>query len=115
MERNIDQPLVAAGNHRTVEVEHDRDPAGCGGIRLSTTKPTQTQIEQFDIVNAESKPVLARLKALVDIDLPKFEKQLQDAGAPLIVTRVQQGPGGGNADDVDDDGRDIDGLAMGRQ
>ena len=76
-----------------------------GGIRLSATKPTQTQLDQYEIVSAEFKPVLAKLKALVDVELPKFEKQLEDAGAPLIVTRVQ-GFGGGNADVDDDDGTD---------
>ena len=68
-----------------------------GGIRLSTTKPTQTQIEQYDIVNAEFKPVLARLKALIDGELPKFEKQLEDAGAPIILGR-SPAPGASNAD-----------------
>lgn len=79
-----------------------------GGIRLSTVKPTQTQLEQYDIVSSEFKPVLAKLKALLDSELPKFEKQLEDAGAPLIVTRVQ-GPGGSNAD-VDEDEEGTGGL-----
>ncbi len=57
------------------------------GIRLSTVKPTQTQIEQYDIASSEFKPVLARLKALVDGELPKFEKVLEDSGAPLILIR----------------------------
>ena len=73
-----------------------------GGIRLSTTKPTQTQLDQYEIVSAEFKPVLEKLKALVDGTLPKFEKQLEDAGAPLILTRSPN-QGGGNAD-LDDDG-----------
>jgi photosystem II stability/assembly factor-like uncharacterized protein len=53
-------------------------------IRLSTSKPSQTQIDQFDLSNAEFQPVLARLRKLVETDLPAFEKTLAAAGAPLV-------------------------------
>ena len=75
------------------------------GIRLSTVKPTQTQIEQYDIASTEFKPVLARLKALVDGELPKFEKVLEDAGAPLILIRGPlPNPSNGEDDEGDGDG-----------
>ena len=61
-----------------------------GTIRLSTVKPTQTQLEQYDVSVAEFKPVLARLKTLVEIDLPRFEKVLEEAGAPLTPGRLPQ-------------------------
>lgn len=61
-----------------------------GTIRLSTIKPTQTQIEQFELSNAEFKPVLARLKKLVEVDLPAFETLLEAAGAPLTPGRLPQ-------------------------
>ena len=75
-----------------------------GGIRLATVKPTQTQVEQYDIASSEFKPVQAKLKTLVDVDLPKFEKQLEDAGAPLVLTRGPL-PASTN-EDVDEDGGD---------
>jgi hypothetical protein len=53
-------------------------------IRLSTIKPSQTQLTQYDLTNAEFQPVFARLRKLVDVDLPAFEKALSDAGAPLV-------------------------------
>lgn len=59
-------------------------------IRLSTVKPTQTQIEQYNLSDAEFKPVLARLKKLVEVDIPAFEKQLEAAGAPLTPGRLPQ-------------------------
>ncbi|MEO8074545.1 MAG: glycosyl hydrolase, partial [Acidobacteriota bacterium] len=59
-------------------------------IRLSTVKPTQTQIDQFNLSSAEFKPVLARLRKLVEVDLPAFEKQLEAAGAPLTPGRLPQ-------------------------
>ncbi len=59
-------------------------------VRLSTVKPTQTQIDQFNLSNAEFRPVLARLRRLVEVDLPAFEKQLEAAGAPLTPGRLPQ-------------------------
>jgi photosystem II stability/assembly factor-like uncharacterized protein len=53
-------------------------------IRLSSVRPTRTQVEQYDLVNSDFQPVLARLKKLVEIDMPALEKALADAGAPLI-------------------------------
>lgn len=57
-------------------------------IRLSTIKPTNTQIEQYNLSDAEFKPILARLKKLVEVDIPAFEKQLEAAGAPLTPGRL---------------------------
>jgi hypothetical protein len=53
-------------------------------IRLSSLRPTRTQLEQYDLANSEFQPVLARLRKLVDLDMPALEKALADAGAPLI-------------------------------
>lgn len=59
-------------------------------IRLSTVKPTQTQIDQYDLSESEFRPVLARLKNLVENELPRFEKTLEEAGAPLTPGRLPQ-------------------------
>jgi hypothetical protein len=61
-----------------------------GTIRLSTIRPTNTQLEQYELSNAEFKPILARLKKLVEVDLPAFEKQLEATGAPLTPGRLPQ-------------------------
>lgn len=61
-----------------------------GTIRLSTVRPTQTQLDQFELSGAEFSPVLAKLRALVEGDLPKFEKALEAAGAPLTPGRLPQ-------------------------
>ena len=59
-------------------------------IRLSLTKPTATQIDQYNLSSAEFQPVLARLRKLVETDLPAFEKALEQAGAPLTPGRLPQ-------------------------
>jgi hypothetical protein len=53
-------------------------------IRLSTVQPSQTQLQQYDLANAQFQPLLARLRKLIDGDLPAFEKALEAAGAPLV-------------------------------
>ena len=57
-------------------------------IRLSSVAPTNTQIDQYNLSNAEFQPVLARLRKLIETDLPAFEKQLENAGAPLTPGRL---------------------------
>ncbi len=59
-----------------------------GSIRLSTIKPTQTQLDQYELSSSEFAPVLARLRTLIETDLPRFEKTLEDAGAPLTPGRL---------------------------
>jgi photosystem II stability/assembly factor-like uncharacterized protein len=53
-------------------------------IRLSTVRPSQTQIQQFELANSEFQPMLARLRKLIETDLPAFQKALETAGAPLV-------------------------------
>ena len=53
-------------------------------IRLSTVRPSQTQTQQYELANSEFQPVLARLRKLVDADIPSLEKALEAAGAPLV-------------------------------
>ena len=53
-------------------------------IRLSTSKPSQTQMEQYALANSEFQPVLDRLRRLVETDMPTFGKTLAAAGAPLV-------------------------------
>lgn len=59
-----------------------------GTIRLSTIRPTQTQTDQLALVESLFNPVLARLKKLVETDIPAFEKQLEAAGAPMTPGRL---------------------------
>ena len=57
-------------------------------IRMSALRPTQSQIENYSIAAEEFKPVLARLKTLVDSEMPKLEKALDAAGAPWTPGRL---------------------------
>jgi photosystem II stability/assembly factor-like uncharacterized protein len=56
--------------------------------RMAATRPTQTQIEQYSIAAEEFKPVLAKLRALVEGDVAKLEKAAEAAGAPWTPGRI---------------------------
>ncbi|MCA1622659.1 MAG: glycosyl hydrolase [Acidobacteria bacterium] len=59
-------------------------------IRLSSTRPTQTQLDQYNYAVSQFNPVLARLRTLVDVEIPRLEKVLDEAGAPLTPGRLPQ-------------------------
>jgi photosystem II stability/assembly factor-like uncharacterized protein len=61
-----------------------------GRQRMAATRPTQTQIEQYNIAAEEFKPVLAKLRGLVDNELPKLEKAAEAIGAPWTPGRIPE-------------------------
>jgi hypothetical protein len=58
--------------------------------RTSTSRPTQTQINQYAVASQEFEGVLAQLRQLIDVDLAKLEKQLEAAGAPWTPGRLPE-------------------------
>jgi hypothetical protein len=58
--------------------------------RTSTSRPTQTQINQYAVAAQEFEGVLAQLRQLIDVDLAKLEKQLEAAGAPWTPGRLPE-------------------------
>ncbi|MCX7880060.1 MAG: glycosyl hydrolase [Ignavibacteria bacterium] len=60
------------------------------GIWATTQEPTETQKSSFEIAKSELKEVLEKLKLLVNIDFPFFEKRLNELGAPWTPGRVPE-------------------------
>ncbi|HKV40928.1 MAG TPA: glycosyl hydrolase [Blastocatellia bacterium] len=60
----------------------DRIGSVIGGQRLSTARPTQTQIDSYQIAAGEFGQQLSSLRTLVEVDLVKLEKDMEAAGAP---------------------------------
>ena len=58
------------------------------GERFSLQKPTQTHLDAYDIAAAEFTNELAKLHALVDVDLAKLEKAMEAAGSPWTPGQV---------------------------
>ena len=58
------------------------------GERFSLAKPTQSNIDSYNIGAAEFTEQLAKLHTLVEVDLAKLEKDMEAAGAPWTPGRV---------------------------
>jgi hypothetical protein len=66
----------------------DRVESIIEGERFSLAKPTQSNIDSYNIGAAEFGEQLGKLRTLVDVDLAKLEKDMEAAGAPWTPGRV---------------------------
>jgi hypothetical protein len=69
---------------------NDRIDSVMEGERFSLAKPTQTHIDAYNIAAGEFSEQLAKLHALVEVDLAKLEKDMEAAGAPWTPGRVPE-------------------------
>lgn len=58
--------------------------------RLSTARPTQTQINQYNTAAQDFEQTLAQLRQLIEGDLVRLEKQMEAAGAPWTPGRIPE-------------------------
>ena len=61
---------------------NDRVGYSVNAQRMSTSRPTQTQANQYNAAAQDFESVLAQLRQLIEVDLSRLEKQLEAAGAP---------------------------------
>jgi hypothetical protein len=61
-----------------------------GGQRLSTARPTQTQINQYAAAAQDFEQALTQLRQLIEGDLARLEKQMEAAGAPWTPGRIPE-------------------------
>jgi uncharacterized protein YukE len=69
---------------------NDRVNAIMEGERFALVKPTQTHIDDYNIAAGEFTEQLGKLRALVEVDLAKLEKDMEGAGAPWTPGRVPE-------------------------
>jgi photosystem II stability/assembly factor-like uncharacterized protein len=80
---------ILAGRNENVPTSiNDRVTGIMEGERFSTAKPTQTHLDAYAIASDEFAQQLAKLHALIDVDLAKLEKDMEAAGAPWTPGRV---------------------------
>jgi len=77
-------------NMNTPPSINDRVGYVVGAQRMSTSRPTQTQINQYSAAAQDFEGVLTQLRQLVEVDLSKLEKQLEAAGAPWTPGRIPE-------------------------
>jgi hypothetical protein len=61
-----------------------------GSQRMSTSRPTQTQIDQYAHAAQEFETALNQLRQLIEGDLARLEKQMEAAGAPWTPGRIPE-------------------------
>jgi len=61
-----------------------------GAQRMSTSRPTQTQANQYAAAAQDFETVLGQLRQLIETDLSRLEKQLEAAGAPWTPGRIPE-------------------------
>jgi hypothetical protein len=69
---------------------NDRVQAIMEGERFSLAKPTQSHVDDYNIAAQGFAEQLAKLHALVEVDLAKLEKDMEAAGAPWTPGRVPE-------------------------
>jgi chaperonin cofactor prefoldin len=69
---------------------NDRVGYVVGAQRMSISRPTQTQINQYNAAAQDFEAVLAQLRQLIEVDLARLEKQLEAAGAPWTPGRIPE-------------------------
>lgn len=77
-------------NMNTPPSINDRVGYVVGAQRMSTSRPTQTQQNQYTAAAQDFESVLAQLRQLIEVDLARLEKQLESAGAPWTPGRVPE-------------------------
>ena len=79
-----------ARNMNTPPSINDRVGYVVGAQRMSTSRPTQTQQNQYTAAAQDFENVLSQLRQLIDLDLSRLEKQLEAAGAPWTPGRIPE-------------------------
>jgi hypothetical protein len=86
--------VILFGDRTLRRIDKDADPALISRIssiiyeqRRSTSAPTQTQRDAYKIVADDFGPILQKLKKLVEEDVKKIEKKLDEIGAPYTPGR----------------------------
>jgi hypothetical protein len=69
---------------------NDRIGYVVGAQRMSISRPTQTQIAQYNAAAQDFETTLSQLRQLIEVDLARLEKQLEAAGAPWTPGRIPE-------------------------
>jgi hypothetical protein len=83
----------AAARQRNINTPpsiNDRIGYVVGAQRMSISRPTQTQIAQYNAAAIDFENTLNQLRQLIEVDLARLEKQLEAAGAPWTPGRIPE-------------------------
>jgi len=83
------------GDSTLLKIDKDAEPGIVERINgvvsdhwRSTSAPTESQRQTFEIVAAEFPPVLEALRKVAEVDIRQIEKKLDELGAPSTPGRL---------------------------
>jgi len=79
---------LEARNENTPSSISDRIQSIVFGSRMSTARPTQTFVDNYNLASQEYATVLAALRQIAETDLPKLESDMEKVGAPWTPGRL---------------------------
>ncbi|HKP84515.1 MAG TPA: glycosyl hydrolase [Blastocatellia bacterium] len=79
-----------ARNENTPPSISERVGTIVNGQRMSSSRPTETQMNHYAAASREFEQTLAQLKALIEGDLARLEKAMEAAGAPWTPGRIPE-------------------------
>lgn len=82
--------VLRARNENTAPSISDRVDSIVGQQRMSTARPTTTQMNQYASAAGEFAQALAQLRGLIEGDLAQLEKAMEAAGAPWTPGRIPE-------------------------
>ncbi|HEY9281903.1 MAG TPA: hypothetical protein VIP46_00465 [Pyrinomonadaceae bacterium] len=82
--------VLRGRNYNTPPSISERVGQIVGDQRMSTARPTQTQMSQYEVAARDFEQALATLRALVEVDLKRLEKAMEEAGAPHTPGRIPE-------------------------
>jgi photosystem II stability/assembly factor-like uncharacterized protein len=80
--------VMEARNEATPISISERVQTAFSALRLSTSRPTKTAMENYQIASDELAAEIPKLRKLIDTDIRGLEKQLDAAGAPPTPGRL---------------------------
>lgn len=82
--------VLRGRNYNTPPSISERIGGIVGDQRMSTARPTQTQMNQYEVAGRDFEAALASLRSLMEVDLKRLEKAMEEAGAPHTPGRIPE-------------------------
>jgi chromosome segregation ATPase len=98
LDRRTNEILRALRGDNVLRARNENVPASInervgnivGEQRMSTSRPTQTQVDDYNAAAQEFQEGLRSLRSLIEGDLAKLEKAMEAAGAPWTPGRIPE-------------------------
>lgn len=96
LDKRLNEILKAMSGDRTLAARQENAPPSinsrvatvAAATRMANARPTQTQINEYNIAAQDFEIELKKLRQLLEVDLPRLDKAMEAAGAPWTPGRI---------------------------